>query len=149
MVLQCIIPPVKIIVIQKKPKMFQILLLCLVCSLGVAKGQSLLAPQAAAGDTTTSYQLCNSTGPTCLQALCAGVLVDGYYQYCGNCSTFLQCVNESTSYLQCPPYHHWDDSLRHCVLNTNTCVECHIPGEPTPTLPPPTQQTTWFDELCK
>ena len=101
-----------------------------------------------------SLNQCYSTGPTCLLNLCVGMLKDGFYQYCGNCTTYLSCISEQAHYMQCPNYTVWDDGRKRCGSTSSTCRECYIYGSTTtevsstqgPTTIEPTTEVSTFQE---
>lgn len=72
---------------------------------------------------------CDLTGPTCLQDQCEGMMVDGYYQYCGRCDRFIHCESQKTTIISCPPDHVFDDKEKMCAKSSITCTECYIPWE--------------------
>ena len=67
---------------------------------------------------------CDSTGPIC-EGDCTELL-NGQYQYCGNCSTFLVCSSGVNYYGSCPGELKWDDVMKACTEVSDTCQECYI-----------------------
>ncbi|ELU16624.1 hypothetical protein CAPTEDRAFT_191928 [Capitella teleta] len=69
---------------------------------------------------------CESTGINCLLN-CDGIVENGQFQFCGNCSTFLVCEHSVTYYGHCPGDLRWDQTAQRCSEESETCEECYIP----------------------
>jgi hypothetical protein len=74
--------------------------------------------------TTPGGVDCESTGEVCIRS-CNGV-IDGNYQYCGNCRQFVQCSNGAIYLQSCSSGLFWDDSIKNCIAQSTTCTECYI-----------------------
>ena len=70
--------------------------------------------------------MCGMTGADCIQN-CRGQ-DDGLYQFCGNCTSYISCNLEKTTYLHCTiPGTFWDNDVKGCLPVSNTCYHCYSP----------------------
>ena len=81
------------------------------------------------------------TGADCIES-CDGI-IDGGYQSCEECTSYIQCTDEASDIRQCEDGQTWDDTNKECSSARSTT--CFAPGPPfseQSTTPETTQPTT-------
>ncbi len=86
-------------------------------------------------------QTCSVAPPTCMPVQCVATcsgMVDGDYHSCHGCKYYVTCSNGiTTDKIPCRSGQLWDDILKQCEYNSQTCSDNCSPHTPPP-LPSPT-----------
>ena len=67
---------------------------------------------------------CQFTSSICKDYCSAGEY--GTTQWCGSCTTYLQCSDGLTAFLSCAPGNVCDDIMGACSQSSATCRECNF-----------------------
>ena len=68
---------------------------------------------------------CDSTGPLCYWNTSCPDLPTNSYQWCGSCTSFLQCRGSENYFFQCQAGLVYDHNLKRCDYESETCT-CSI-----------------------